>query len=85
MPNMELKPSQYFYLLMEKPLGQFFQVQSPYYQMAQYNQKTPLFMYPEGDRSGLEKAKKGRASTLIIATTNVHLPKSVLTHLMLQI
>ena len=32
----------YFYLLMEKPLGCHFQVQSPYYQVAQCNQKTPI-------------------------------------------
>ena len=32
----------HFYLLMEKPLGGYFQVQSPYYQAAQCNQKTPI-------------------------------------------
>ena len=40
--NMALKLSQPFYLLMEKPLGPYFQVQSPYYQAAQCNQKTPI-------------------------------------------
>ena len=40
--NMALKLTQYFYLLMEKPLGRYFQVQSPYYQAAQCNQKTPI-------------------------------------------
>ena len=32
----------YFYLLMEKPLGHYFQVWSPYYQTAQCNQTTPI-------------------------------------------
>ena len=40
--NMALKLPQYFYLLMEKPLGRYFQVRSPYYQAAQCNQKTPI-------------------------------------------
>ena len=39
---MALKLPWYFYLLMEKPLGCYFQVQSPYYQAAQCNQKTPI-------------------------------------------
>ena len=50
--NMALKLPQYFYLLMEKPLGRYFQVRSPYYQAAQWNQKTP-------SQVGSEKAKKG--------------------------
>ena len=33
--NMALKLPRYFYLLMEKPLGRYFQVRSPYYQAAQ--------------------------------------------------
>ena len=53
--NMELKIPQYFYLLLEKPLGQYFQVRSPYYQAPQYSQKT---LYSQGDRSGLRKPKK---------------------------
>ena len=40
--NMALKQPLDFYLLMEKPLGCYFQVQSPYYQAAQCNQKTPI-------------------------------------------
>ena len=40
--NMAIKLPWYFYLLMEKPLGFYFQVQSPYYQAAQCNQKTPI-------------------------------------------
>ena len=37
--NMAPKLPQYFYLLMDKPLGHYFQVWSPYYQVAQCNQK----------------------------------------------
>ena len=33
--NVALKLPQHFYLLMEKPLGCYFQVWSPYYQAAQ--------------------------------------------------
>ena len=40
--NMALKLSRYFYLLLEKPLGRYFQVGSPYYQALQCNQKTPI-------------------------------------------
>ena len=40
--NMALKLPWYFYLLMERPLGRYFQVRSPYYQAAQCNQKTPI-------------------------------------------
>ena len=40
--NMTLKLPQYFYLLMEKIPGCFFQVRSPYDQVAQCNQKTPI-------------------------------------------
>ena len=39
MRDMALKLPQYFYLLMEKPLGLYFQVWSPYYKAAQCNQK----------------------------------------------
>ena len=40
--NIALKLPRYFYLLVEKPLGRYFQVRSPYYQVAQCNQKTPI-------------------------------------------
>ena len=55
--NMALKLPQYFYLLMEKALGRHFQVQSPYYQVANSNQKTPI---PTSSREQVrsEKAKK---------------------------
>ena len=55
--NMPLKLPPYFYLMMEKPHGHYFQVQSPYYQAAQCNQKMPK-PYPEGDRSDMRKPKK---------------------------
>ena len=38
---MALKLPRDFYLLMEKPLGRYLKVQSPYYQAAECNQKTP--------------------------------------------
>ena len=46
MCNMGLKLPKYFYLLMEKPLDNYFQVQSPYYEAAECNQKKhiPLFL-----------------------------------------
>ena len=55
--NMALKLPRYFYLLMEKPLGRYFQVWSPYYQAAQCNQKT---LIPISSRWQVrsEKAKK---------------------------
>ena len=44
MRNMALKLRQYFYLLMEKPLGRHFRVRSLYYQVAQCNQKTLILV-----------------------------------------
>ena len=45
-----------------------------------------LFLYRQGDRSGLrkQKKKKGQASTLILATTSTHLPKPVSTDLTIK-
>ena len=40
--NIALKLPQNFYLLMEKFLGSYFQDWSPYYQVAQCNQKTAI-------------------------------------------
>ena len=81
--NMALKVPWYFHLLMEKPLGHYFQVQSPYYQVAQCTQKTPI---PLSSRWQVrfEKAKKELASTLITATTSVHLHKPVSTDLTIK-
>ena len=55
----DTKLPQNFYLLMEKPLGHYFQVQSPYYQVTQCNQKTPA---PVSSRREVrsEKAKKDK-------------------------
>ena len=55
--NMALKLPRYFYLLMEKPLGHYFQVRSPYYQAAQCNQKTLILVSSRWQASS-EKAKK---------------------------
>ena len=79
--NMTLKLPRCFYLLMEKPLDRYFQVWSSYYQAAQCNQKTPIPVYPQGDRSGLGKPKKDKHQTLITGTNSVHLPKPVSTDL----
>ena len=59
-----------------KPFGGYFQVQSPYYQTAQYNQNTPIPVSSRGQARS-EKAKKRIRSTLITATTNIHRPKPV--------
>ena len=40
--DMALKLPQYFYLLIEKPLGLYFRVWPSYSQVVQYNQKTPI-------------------------------------------
>ena len=40
--SMALNLPRYFCLLMEKPLGRYFQVWSPYYQVAQCYQKIPI-------------------------------------------
>ena len=42
MRNIALKLISVFYLLIEKPLGCYFQVLSPYYRAAICNQKTPI-------------------------------------------
>ena len=66
--------------MMEKPLGCYFQVWSPYYQVTYYNQKTPL---PASSRwqFNSENTKKGQASAPITATTSVYLPKPASTDL----
>ena len=75
--NMALKLPQYFYLLMEKPLGCYFQVWSLPTTKLHSATRKHLFLYAQGDRSGLRKPKKGQASALITATTSIHLPKPV--------
>ena len=64
---------------MEKHLGYSFQVWSPYYHVAQCNQKTPIPV-SLGDRSGLRKPKKDKHQ-LITAITSAHLPQPVSTDL----
>ena len=56
--NMALNVPQYFNLLMEKPLGRYFQVWSSYYQPAQCNQKTPIPTVSLGDKHGLRTPKR---------------------------
>ena len=77
--NMALKLPGYFYLLMEKPLGRYFQVRSPYYQAAQCNQKTPKNSCILKVTGQVWKNQKRISITLITATTSVHLPKPVST------
>ena len=56
--KMSLKLPQYFKLLMEKPRGRYFQVQPT----IRWHSATRehLFLYPQGDRSGLRKPKKDK-------------------------
>ena len=62
---------------MEKALGCYVQVQSPFYQAAQCNLNIhAYFCIHNGDKSGLRKPN-GQAPTLIPATTSAHLPKLV--------
>ena len=49
---------QYFYLLMEKPLGRYFQVGLLTIRWHSATRKHP-FLYLQGDRSGLRMLKKG--------------------------
>ena len=77
--NMALKLPRYFYMLMEKPPGCYFQVQSPYYQAAQCNQKTPILVSSKWQVRS-EKAKK----RIITATTGVHLAKPVSTNILMK-
>ena len=77
MHSMALKLPQYFYLLMEKPLGCYFQVRFLYNQVTQCDQKTPI---PASSRWHVRSKK---ASTLISATTSAHLPEPVSTDLII--
>ena len=83
MYSMVLKLSWCFYLLMEKPLGCYFQVQSPHYQAAQHNQKTPIHVSSRRQVRS-EKAKTTWASSVITATTSIQLPKPVSTDLTIK-
>ena len=81
--NMAIKLPLYFHQLMEKPFGRYFQVLCPCYQAVQCNQKTHT---PISSRWQVrsEKAKKGKASTIITATTSIHLPKPASTDLTIK-
>ena len=57
--NMTLKLPRYFYLLMEKPLGCYIQVRGLLTIRQHSATRKHLFQYPQGDRSGLRKPKKG--------------------------
>ena len=47
--------------LMEKPLGRYFQVLSPYYQVTECNQKTPIPVSSRWQvKKGLRKPKKDK-------------------------
>ena len=73
--NMALKLPRYFYLLMEKPLGRYFQVRPPYYLVAQWNQKKPI---PVSSRWQV-RSNKAKSINTNHTTTSVHLPKPVST------
>ena len=64
---------------MEKPLGCYFRVQSPYYQVAQYDQKTPIPVSLQWQVRS-EKAEKEKALRLVTATTSIHFHKPVSTY-----
>ena len=55
--NMALKLPEYFYLLIKKPLGHYFQVWSHFYQGATGKHRLP---YPQGDISGLRQPIKDK-------------------------
>ena len=79
------KPSTlYFYQLMEKPLGCYFQVRSPYCQVALCNQKTTIHVSLRRQVTS-EKSKKRQVSTLTTASTSVCLPEPVSTNLTIKL
>ena len=82
--NMALKLPRYFYLLMEKHLGHYFQVQSCYYQAAQCKQETPIPVSSRWTDQAWESQKKGQVPKRITATTSIHLPKPVSTDLTIK-
>ena len=66
MRDMALKMSRYFYLMMEKPLGCYFQVCSPFYQAVQCDHKTPI---PLSSRAQVRSKKTKKISSLITAAS----------------
>ena len=81
--NMALKLPQYFYLLMEKPLGCYLQVRSPYFQATQV-QPENTYSYILKVTGQVWESQKRISITLITATTSVHLPKPVSTDLTIK-
>ena len=69
--NMALKLPWYFYMLMEKPLGCYFQVRNTY----SCNLKVTGQVW---------ESQKSISITLITATTSIHLPKPVSTDLTIK-
>ena len=65
------------------PIGRYFQLQSPYSEVAQCNQQAPIPISPRRPVT-FEKAKKEWTSRLIIATTRIQPPKLVSTDLTLK-
>ena len=61
----------------------YLQVRSPYYETAQWNQKTPIPV-SQGAMWGMRKRKKD-THQLVTATTNVPLPTSVSTDLTIKL
>ena len=67
----------YFYMLMEKPLGHYFQVLSSKYQAAQCNQKICISISSRLQVRSKE-SEQGRTPILITATTSVSQSQSQL-------
>ena len=64
---------------MEKPFGHYFQAWSPYYQMAQCNQKMPILVSSRRQvRSEKAKKKKKISINTNCSYHNINLPRSVL-------
>ena len=63
--DVALKLSRHFYLLMEKPYGRYFQVRSPYFQVAQCNQKTPILVSSRWQIKS-EKVKKRISINILV-------------------
>ena len=59
---MTLKLSRYFYLLIVKSAGCYFQI---VFFLSDGTVQPHLFLYPQCGRSGLRMSKKGETSTLI--------------------
>ena len=83
MCDMSLRLPQYFYLVMEKSRGRYFQVCSPYYQAAQCNRKVPTITSSRCQAKS-EKVKKKKSININHCYHEPYLPKSVSTDLLIQ-